>query len=483
MRILERFGRFYKLWALVALFTACQQEEPFESDIDPEHTLTVDASVVDMLKRTVIFDGSYDNIVDGSSCLAIQFPYSVKVGETELLVETMADFQEIEDILDATLDILGVSMPLPTMEIIFPVTITLQDFTQVVIENEEALLEYVNACPDNGVDEDIECLDLQYPIDFFTFDTNLERTGSFTVEHDEELSRFLAGLGEAELISVDYPITIVKHDSTELVINTNEELTKAMQDALDACDEDDDNDHQDDDFTANSLEFTLMGCPWKMSLYQASETEVEETYQDFLLTFSEDGKVFADNGYGQMEEGEWSISFFEYQVFLNLMFEDAELLNGTRYSYRIGEEVIKSDGEAGGTLILERACGYETDGCNPNFITSALESGCRWSITDEAGEFSEPLGLDFSNGNITAYRAENDVEDGESIYAGDNISDEGRWMVANTVVTFNDLDRSLADYVGEWEVIECSEKRFRLRRGEEIIVLVEHCPEEFEDDE
>ena len=40
---------------------------------------------------------------------------------------------------------------------------------------------------------------------------------------------------------------------------------------------------------------------------------------------------------------------------------------------------------------------------------------------------------------------------------------------------FNDLSMTLANYIGEWTVIECGDEYFKLKRGDEIIVLTKMC--------
>ena len=40
----------------------------------------------------------------------------------------------------------------------------------------------------------------------------------------------------------------------EIVVNNNEELERTINEAKDACDEDDDNDYGDDDFTKERLD-------------------------------------------------------------------------------------------------------------------------------------------------------------------------------------------------------------------------------------
>ncbi len=452
------------LLAAAMLFISCQQEEPFQEDIDPVLTLSADSAVIEMMKRTASSDGSYDNIVDGASCLAIQFPYTVTVNGSELGIETVEDFQSIEDIFDATEEAAH------NLQITYPITVMLSDYTETVIDSEAVLQDHVERCVEGGTDDDIECVDVVYPVNLFTYNPNLQQTSYVTVNHDRELRRFLAGLDDADLISIDFPLRFEMFDGGEVTVNNNTELAETMDRAAEVCDEDDDGDYNDDDFTKVSLDSMLVTCPWLIKKLNRIDVEssqgyvdITEQYQENLLIFMEDGKVHLDDGFGLVSEGDWSVGVSEFKVFITMEFEDAEAFNSTMYTYVIGEDTIKMDGGENDEIILQRFCAYEMQACSQAFIEENLLTGCRWSITDGEGEFSEAITIDFSQNNILAYNA-NDIA-----------IDEGSWNISDTTLAFADMSTNLEYYVGDWQIVECSAERFRLERGDETLVLVKNC--------
>jgi len=445
------------LLALVMAFIACQNEEPFETDIDSELTLAAESSVIEMMKRTTSNDGSYDNIVDGASCLGIQFPYDVTVNGFELHVETMEDLEKLEKILDAA------DEGEHKIQIAFPITVTLADYTEKVIDSEAMLQKHVEQCVEGGEDDDIECVDLMYPVNLFTYNPNFQQTGSVTVNHDKELRRFLEGLVDTDLMSIEFPLVLQLFDGSEVSVGSNSEMADALDRALEVCDEDDDNDYNDDDFTKASLDSLLVTCPWLVKKLKRMDFDSSEHYQKYLLTFIEDGKMISDNGFSPVSEGEWSVTVSDYKVFLHMEFKDDEVFNGSMYTYEIGEGIIKMDGGESDIMILEQRCGYENQTCSETFIEETLNSGCRWSITDGQGEFIEDLNIDFSPKKLQAYDP------------NDTVADEGSWDISGTTITFDELSTYLVDYTGDWEVIACSEDRFRLQRGDETLVLVKQC--------
>ncbi|MEO0902445.1 MAG: hypothetical protein AAFY00_10635, partial [Bacteroidota bacterium] len=220
---------------IALLFTSCQEEFE-EVGGDTQETISANSNTAILIENATTNDGSFDNIVDGASCLAIKFPYTVEVNGIQITIDSREDLHTIEEIfdeLDTDDDIL---------DIIFPITITFGDFSELVIENFEQLRELAAQCTEGGDDDDIECIDFVYPITLFTFDINEQQTGEVTVSSDMELRRFFAGLEDDELVSIQFPLTLKKFDGTEIIVDSNAELAAALERAKDECDEDDDDD-------------------------------------------------------------------------------------------------------------------------------------------------------------------------------------------------------------------------------------------------
>ncbi|HET8736341.1 MAG TPA: hypothetical protein VFM69_07065 [Pricia sp.] len=348
-----KFSLYAILLAVATVFISCENEQPFQEYIDSEHTLEASSSIIEMLKHTSSNDGSYDNIVDGASCLGIQFPYTISANGSELTMAAVPDLQEIEDIFDAAED--GERHT----EITFPITVVMADHTELPVSSADEFQRLVEQCPEDGKDDDIECIDVTYPIDLFTFDPNLQQTGSLTVKNDRELRRFLAGLIETDLIAIDFPLTFEMFDGVEVTVSSNSELAAAMERAVEICDEDDDNDHNDDDFTKPGLDSLLVACPWSVEAYRQQDLDVSEKYEDYVLVFNADGTLITDDGSGQQTKGIWSVTVSDFKVFLEIKLEDAPEFNGVRYTYEIGDGTLKLDGSDTDAIILDQQCSSE----------------------------------------------------------------------------------------------------------------------------
>ncbi len=65
----------------------------------------------------------------------------------------------------------------------------------------------------------------------------------------------------------------------------------AIENAKELCDEDDDNDHNDDDFTQADLADYLVSCPWLVKEVKRNDQLQTEQYFDYVMNFKEDGNV------------------------------------------------------------------------------------------------------------------------------------------------------------------------------------------------
>lgn len=461
MKKIFNYSSYAILLAFAFVFTACSLEEPLDIQLDDTQTLTASSVTSQLITSTVSNDGSHDNIIDGSSCFDIRFPYTVMVNGLEITIDSEDDLELIEEIFDAF------DSDDDILDIIFPITITKADYTEITINNVADLRELAEKCIEGGDDDDIECIDLVYPVTFFTYDRSQQQTGSVNLESDKEVRRFFAGLDEDDIISLQFPVMFELYDGTKVTVNSITELRDAIERAKEACDEDDDNDHNDDDFTEERLDNLLVECPWlvKEAVRTTTQGVATDEYTDYVLNFKEDGTVVARDIAGNMLEGEWETKISDYRVKLTLDFEFLEAFSLEWFVYEIDKDRIKlfiTDAD-GDKIIMKRVCDEPNVDCGEAFIIDNLQN-CVWEISNgESGSFLDMLRIDFSDMNIHVRNP------------NETVVDEGNWEISGTTITFNNLSAELANYIGEWEIIECRADRFKMKRGEEYLVVEKDC--------
>ncbi len=277
------------LFALV-LNSSCRKEEIEFEQAPPEDTLSPSSEVADLMQRTAMNDGSNDNIIDYANCFNIQLPVTVIANGNQIIVNSGSDYDIVEAVFDEDED------DYDSIEIVFPITIILNDFSQVVINSYSELNNYSNNCNgENEIDDDIECLDFQYPITASVYNTNNEIIASISLTNDEQMYNFIDDIDENDLVSIDFPITVIISDGTSLSINSLNELLNTIQNYSDDCDEDDDYDYNDDDCNGCSpLQLTniLTDCSdWVVDKLERNDTDYDDVYEGYVFNFFTNGSV------------------------------------------------------------------------------------------------------------------------------------------------------------------------------------------------
>lgn len=271
------------------LFSSCQEESEKITPPPSDKVILPNSVVANLIRQITLNDGSSDNIVDNSSCSSLVLPVTVQVNGHEIQINTEDDFKLVERILDE------VENDEDTLHIIFPVTVILADHSRLTVENEEEFENITEQCTEGGYDDDIECIDFNYPLTFSVYDSDNQVSNVITIHNDQELFEFLDGLDNSHLVGFKFPITVVLSSGEELIINDNNELADSIENASDDCDEDDDNDHNDDDTDDTAVVAALTDGSWEIT-YFFDETNRTSEYESFAFTFNEDDTVIAANG-------------------------------------------------------------------------------------------------------------------------------------------------------------------------------------------
>lgn len=458
---------FMGLFTVALNFTSCQKEIEPLPNADEQETISASSATAKLMERTCSKDGSYDNIVDGVSCFAVQFPYTVEVNGLELTIDSIEDLSLIEDIIDA------VDTDDDFLEILFPITVTLADFTEITINSKEELRAIAEECKEGGDDDDIECIDFVYPITLYTFDANLEKTGSVTVDSDMELRRFFAGADEHDFISIDFPVTLTLYDETEVVVNSNAELAHAIETAKDACDEDDDNDHNDDDFTQERLEEYLVMCPWLIHEVKRNDLLQTDQYIDYVMNFNENGSVLVKDREGNSLEGTWSTSVGEHRIFLNLEFDQLVDFTLEWAVYEIGEGKIKLYAGEGDKIIMRKAC--DIVNTDPDTLRSILKE-CSWIIKkvyNQGQEVDRLLGYEFEF-----------MPEGVVTLSNGTTTSEGTWEIITNNQGIPVMAITMGDEPGvsfEWPLRHLDDKRLKFEVEDFELILLRNCEDDHND--
>jgi hypothetical protein len=360
-------------FALLMLMS-CQEEviditEPAEAE-----TLVANSQLTSFMASASIMDGSADNIIDNASCLSVDLPVTVIVNGVELTIDSKEDFKVIEALFDEFED------DNDYLEIIFPITIILSDYTELTINNRDELKSLIDECRgENEPDDDIECIDFQYPISFSVYNTAFQVIDVVTIESDRQLYRFIKRVKEGEVFaSINFPVTMILYDDSTVTVNNNQELQSTIEEAKDACDEDDDNDYNDDDFTKDRLDELLKTCPWVVYEIERNEDDLIQVYREYVMVFKNDNVVKVHASNGDVLTGTWTTRVTDRGALIKLEFDTLVDFDLEWYVYDLEAGRIKLFQEGGNRIILKKNCDIIFD-ITKDRIENYLQE-CLWRV-------------------------------------------------------------------------------------------------------
>ncbi|MCW9038854.1 hypothetical protein, partial [Altibacter sp.] len=390
---------FLLLLSLTLLFGSCQKEEDEFIDETNEETITANSTVTQLLIRSSENAGDFDDIIDGNSCASVVLPVTVFANGQEVVITDEDDYDIVEAIFNQFPN------DEDTLEIQFPITIILEDFTQVVVNSQTELDAIIAAC-DGDIDDSIGCVDFVYPITFFIYDSNQQQIGTTTVNSDIELYQFLSNLNSDEYISIDFPISVIVNGEVLPVAN-NQELIDIISNA--DCDDSSNDDPIDNTQFVNDLTSGV----WYITYYFDDYDETSD-FNGYEFNFATDNTATATNGNNTVN-GTWNLTsgstpdlelFFGTNDPLDELDDDWDIIEATSEIIRL-KDVSGGDGSTD-YLTFERTPNDGGSNSDVNELITQLTTG-NWYVNlyDDDGDNETCDYVDYTftfntNGTATA---------------------------------------------------------------------------------
>jgi len=301
------------IFYLGLLLSSCQKEATeYVDETNNGETILANSVLARMLISASQNNGSIDDIIDGSSCISVVLPVTVYANNQQLSIQEIDDFQLIEEIFGQYPN------DIDTLEIVFPIYVVYEDFSQTEIANQTTLDSLIANCP-NLIEDTYSCVDFIYPISCFIYNTTSEQIGQVTLNNNYEWFGYLTYLTEDILIAIDYQMAIVINNQT-LQINNNQELTDAF--AQVDC-EIASGGGVDPDVEA--LRTIMKDGTWYVSQFLDDGIDETSDFSGYDFTFIEAIRVYARNGTSNIY-GTWIVTLSADE--LNFEFDMDSPLNG-----------------------------------------------------------------------------------------------------------------------------------------------------------
>ena len=446
--------------AIMALFFLGGCQEEIIDIVEPlsESVISSQSPVVNLVQKTTMKDGSFDNILDHSSCTSVVLPVTVIANEQEVVITSEEDFKLVERIFDES------DTDDDVLELVYPIVLIMSDHTKITVNSDDELEDLIEDCLEGGSDDDIECIDFAYPLNISIYDAANQISDVITIENDEDLYNLFKSLDENELLSFNFPLKLVLTDGTELTVLDNDELEHVITDFGDECDEDDDNDFSDDDVDDSDLQYVLRDGEWIIT-YFFDEADETSDFEGYIFEFFEEGWAKATHS-DLITEGTWQTYGDDGMLELELNFGPESPLSELQDDWTIiefDEHIIRLMDISGGDgseefLTFERT--EDSSGGGEATLSQVIVDGV-WLVanyndsgTDETGNYE---GFKFTF-----------TEDGTVVATNQTDVIQGTWSVVldgeihklildfGTVVPFDDFN-------DDWDVVEYSETRIELK--------------------
>lgn len=203
------------------LFSSCQKDgAEYNDETDDGQTITVNSVLTKMLISASQNNGSADDIIDGTSCMSVVFPFNVIANNQQLTIQSLADIDSVQVIFDQFPN------DTDTIDIVFPVSVVYEDYSQIEISNQAELVSIITNCP-NFIDDTYSCMEFVYPISCFVYNSSNEQTGFITLNNDLDWFAYLNYMEEGMVVAIDYEMTILFNGET-VQVHSNQELKNAF---------------------------------------------------------------------------------------------------------------------------------------------------------------------------------------------------------------------------------------------------------------
>ena len=342
--------KFITSLVLTALltFTSCQDEIDNENGQNP-NTNNSESETASNLERSSMYDGSFDDFLDGTSCSSILLPVIATVNGTQISIITQSDYQTV-------LNILGqFSNDNDTVTLKFPLSVKLSNYTEVLVTSQSEYDAIVNACETLEAEGKaaISCIDIDFPITIFTYSVNLEQTGSVVIQSEQQLYTYINNMDNTELFAVNYPITAKLSDNTSVTITSDLDLQTKINTCLGIEDKE-----AEAENNAKNLETILVNGAFKVQSFINAGVNKASDYANYTIDFANNYTCTAVNGAINTVQGTYSVTS-ETEVYLNLTFSGNatfSLLNNTWEvtSFSNSPISLKSTTNAPVTLVLSQ---------------------------------------------------------------------------------------------------------------------------------
>lgn len=275
---------------LVVLLSGCQSESVVEI-YSTRETITKTTPLSTYIQRLAMQPTSQDNIIDGTSCFMVKFPYKVTVNNTQISINSASDYQLVQTNINAN------SNDNDKVYLYFPVTVILNNYSEKSFSSQSDFTNFKTECESSSdAFGKINCVTIIYPITVNVYNTSNQIASTSSITDSKMLFNFFENLEDNKYLAISYPVTITNSNGQNSSITSNSQFEDYIKNVIDTCPEN----------STSSLDFmqVITSNSWKISYYFHDIVKTS-VYDGYTFTFNSNYKVIATKS-GISYNGSWS---------------------------------------------------------------------------------------------------------------------------------------------------------------------------------
>jgi hypothetical protein len=311
-----------KLYLIILCFSlvcACQLEED-TIIIDQNVQLEASSPLTSSIKRATQDSTAFDNFIDGTSKIRVNFPFQVTVNQnTTLTLDNEVRYSNLIQVLEAT-------PQQDNIQLNFPVNVSTIDYRNQTLDSAEELALFLENIPESS---EVNCVELVFPIDLRFFNPLDSSIGNVTIFNRAQFFNFLSDLdNNTQFYEIDYPVSALTEttDGTfEISINSNEDFNAVFSQLEQNCFDPLLYDNSPSGTNPTNLEAFVEFITNNFFIISEliDEGEPDDSYADLTFIFIQ-GDGFSGNIEIEQEIiGEWNAFLDDGVIVFELNFEDS----------------------------------------------------------------------------------------------------------------------------------------------------------------
>ena len=302
--------KYLMMCVAVMILISCQDEEKLVIQ-DIKQNLSAKSPLASLISRVSQNATSKDNILDKSSCFNVQLPVSVIVNKKQITISSQNDYKVVQNALDAF------SNDDDVVNFVYPITIQFQNYKTELIANPDQLENIIDKCDDDDGFDEIDCLQINYPIKINIYNADNQIANSITIQNDKDLYNFLKDLVSNVFISINYPISIINSKGQNVVISNNSNFENSIEEGIKDC--------STNSGSIGNQNFVLIvtNGTWHVSYY-FDDSDETLNFKGYNFTFNSNGTIMVVKEKNTIA-GNWSTFVNSGQNIFLLKFDDSKL--------------------------------------------------------------------------------------------------------------------------------------------------------------